>query len=235
MKLAELRHEVWSVNARLVDSGLVCLTFGNASGLDRDSGIAVIKPSGVPYDRLEPENLVLVDLDGTVVEGDLRPSSDTATHLLLYREFGAIGGIVHVHSKHATALCQMGQELPCLGTTHADHFAGTVPVSRELSSDEVEAGYERATGTAIVERFAGLDPLAIPGVLTRGHAPFTWGPSASSALNNAIALELCAEMALLQLATGRPLTPLADHLLAKHFQRKHGSDAYYGQSTPPGS
>ncbi len=229
MKLPELRREVCAANKMLVESGLVCLTFGNVSGIDRDSGSIAIKPSGVPYAELEPEHIVLLDLDGKVVEGDLRPSSDTATHLLLYREYGALGGVVHVHSKHATALCQMGQELPCLGTTHADHFAGTVPLARVLTAAEVEEGYEHATGLAIIERFANLDPVAIPAVLQHFHAPFTWGPSAASALNNAVALEMCAEMALAQLACNRPLNPIPAHILNKHYTRKHGVDAYYGQ------
>lgn len=230
MKLADLRHEVFFANQRLIESGLVCLTFGNASGIDRDSGIVAIKPSGVPYADLEPANMVLVDLDGKVVEGDMRPSSDTATHLLLYEGFPQAAGIVHVHSKFATTLCQMGQELPCLGTTHADHFGGTVPVARDLTKEEVDQGYEHATGLAILECFRGLDPVAIPGVLQRFHAPFTWGPSATKAVENAIALEMCAEMALAQLAAGRKLAPIPDHILDKHYTRKHGKDAYYGQS-----
>jgi L-ribulose-5-phosphate 4-epimerase len=229
MKLADLRHEVWVANQRLVESGLVCLTFGNASGIDRESGVVAIKPSGVPYAQLEPSNIVLVDLDGKVVEGDLNPSSDTATHVLLYKEFTAAGGVVHVHSKHATTLCQMGQVLPCLGTTHADHFAGTVPVARDLTQQEVDAGYEHATGVVILECFADLDPVAIPAVLPRYHAPFTWGKNATKAVENAIALEMCAEMALAQLAAGKSLTPIPDHILNKHYTRKHGVDAYYGQ------
>ena len=230
MKLADLRHEVCFANQRLVERGLVCLTFGNASGIDRDSGLVAIKPSGVPYDQLEPSNIVLVDLEGNVVEGDLRPSSDTATHLLLYKGFEDVGGIVHVHSRFATTLCQMGQELPCLGTTHADHFGGTVPVARDLTKTEVDEGYEHATGLAILECFEGLDPVAIPGVLQRFHAPFTWGKNATKAVDNAIALELCAEMALAQLAAGRDLEPIPQHILDKHYTRKHGKDAYYGQS-----
>jgi L-ribulose-5-phosphate 4-epimerase len=231
MKLADLRHEVWAANQQLVESGLVCLTFGNASGIDRESGIVAIKPSGVPYAQLEPANMVLVDLDGDVVEGELKPSSDTATHVLLYREFAGVGGIVHVHSKHATALCQMGQELPCLGTTHADHFAGTVPIARALTAKEVDEGYEHATGVAIVECFADLDPVAIPAVLQHFHAPFAWAPSATKAVENAIALEMCAEMALAQLAAGRELSPIPRHILDKHYTRKHGTDAYYGQDS----
>ncbi len=233
MKLADLRHEVWVANQRLVERGLVCLTFGNASGIDRDSGTVVIKPSGVPYAELEPSNMVLVDLDGDVVEGDLNPSSDTPTHVLLYKEFAAAGGVVHVHSKHATTLCQMGQELPCLGTTHADHFAGTVPLARDLTPAEVDGGYEQATGVAIIECFADRDPVAVPAVLQRYHAPFAWGKNATKAVENAIALEMCAEMALAQLAAGHALTPIPDHILNKHYTRKHGADAYYGQHRHP--
>ncbi len=229
MNFAELRHEVWLANRRLVESGLVCLTFGNASGADRAAGVVAIKPSGVDYEQLEPANMVVVDLDGKLVDGELNPSTDTATHLLLYREFAGVDGIVHVHSESATALCQMGQDLPCLGTTHADHFAGTVPLARSLTAEEVEGGYEHATGVAIVECFAGLDPIAIPAVLARHHAPFAWGQTVTKAVDNAVALETCAAMALAQLGAGRPLEPIPQHLLDKHYTRKHGSSAYYGQ------
>lgn len=229
MQLASLRRKVCAVNWRLAETRLVDLTFGNASGIDRESGIVAIKPSGVPYTQLEPQTIVLVDLFGDVVEGDLNPSSDTPTHLHLYREFAAIGGIVHVHSRFATTLCQMGQELPCLGTTHADHFAGTVPVARVPTEVEVDEHYEHATGVAITECFADRDPVAIPGVLPHYHAPFTWGPTADRALDNALALEMCAEMALAQLLSGHELTPIPEHLRRKHYTRKHGPDATYGQ------
>ena len=170
--LEGLKREVCAANRRLAECRLVTLTFGNVSGIDRGASIMAIKPSGVPYAELEPEMIVLVDLQGSVVEGDLNPSSDTPTHLCLYREFAGVSGISHVHSPHATALCQMGRELPCLGTTHADHFAGTVPLAREVTSTEIVAGYEHATGVAIVECFAARDPVAVPGVLARYHAPF---------------------------------------------------------------
>lgn len=235
MRLESLRRNVCAVNRRLAETRLVELTFGNASGIDRESGIVAIKPSGVPYAQLEPHAIVLVDLEGNVVEGDLNPSSDTPTHLHLYRELAkdrgvaGIGGIVHVHSRFATTLCQMGQELPCLGTTHADHFSGTVPVARVLTEAEVDEHYEHATGVAITECFAELDPIAIPGVLLHYHAPFTWGLTPDKALDNALALEMCAEMAVAQLRAGRELTPIPEHLLRKHYTRKHGPDATYGQ------
>lgn len=231
MLLADLRQHVLEANLLLASEGLAKLTWGNVSGFDRDQGLLVIKPSGVPYAQLRAEHLVVVDLEGKVAEGRLNPSSDTPTHRILYREFPGIGGITHTHSVHATQFSQAGRELPCLGTTHADHFHGTVPVIRELTPAEVAADYEANTGHAIVAAFRErpLDPLAMPACFQRFHAPFTWGRSAIDSVKNAIALEVCCEMALgtWQLDPGQSLLP--PHLLEKHYLRKHGPGAYYGQ------
>ena len=226
--LEELRAEVCEANLELDRQGLVTLTWGNASGIDRGEGLVVIKPSGMPYSELTPEAMVVVDLDGGVVERSYKPSSDAPTHVRLFKAFPDIGGIAHTHSKHAVMFCQAGQELPCLGTTHADHFYGPVPVARLLTEEEVAADYEGNTGEVIIERFAGLDPNAMPAVLLAGHAPFTWGHDVVDAVRNSIALEAVAEMAL---GTFRinDAPPLADHILDKHYRRKHGPDAYYGQ------
>jgi len=227
--LDDLRAQVCAANLALVEHGLVTLTWGNVSGIDRDQGVFAIKPSGVPYRGMSPDDMVLVDLDGTVVEGALRPSSDTPTHLALYRAFDAVGGVTHTHSTHATALCQARRPLPCLGTTHADHFAGTVPLTRQLTPDEVRDDYEGNTGTVIVESFADLEPGEIPAVLVAGHGPFTWGADARTAVDNAVALDACARMALLSgLLDGTP-PQLEAHLLRQHHERKHGPHAYYGQ------
>ena len=227
--LDDLRDEVCAANQALVAHGLVTLTWGNVSGIDRGRGIFAIKPSGVPYDRMAPGDMVLVDLDGKVVDGELKPSSDTPTHLALYRAFESIGGVTHTHSTHAAALCQARRDLPCLGTTHADHFAGTVPLTRQLSPDEVRADYEGNTGAVIVEAFADLVPHEIPAVLVAGHGPFTWGPDARRAVDNAVALDACARIALLSGLLDRTLPPLEPHLLRVHHERKHGPHAYYGQ------
>ena len=231
--LEELRSAVCQANRDLMRCGLVTLTWGNVSGIDRDRGLVVIKPSGVAYDQLQPEQMVVVDLDGNRVEGDLAPSSDTPTHVILYRSFPEIGGVTHTHSRFATAFAQARREIPCLGTTHADHFCGAVPVTRPLREDEVAGGYEANTGRVIVERFAGLDPVTMPAVLAAGHAPFTWGTTAQASVQNALALEAVAEMALW---TGRidPEAPeLEDYVLRKHYERKHGPAAYYGQTAAP--
>jgi L-ribulose-5-phosphate 4-epimerase len=227
--LEELKRRVTAANRDLVKTGLVTLTWGNASGIDRRQGLVVIKPSGVPYEELQPECMVVVDLEGGVVEGRLKPSSDTPTHLILYRAFETIGGVVHTHSRHATMFAQARREIPCLGTTHADHFHGPVPVTRPLSEREVAEDYEGFTGRVIVERFAGLDPVAMPAVLAAGHAPFTWGASAEQALDNSVALEAVAEMALGTWSIDRAAPDLEAWVLEKHYQRKHGPAAYYGQ------
>jgi L-ribulose-5-phosphate 4-epimerase len=227
-----LREEVWRANQALVRAGLVTLSFGNASGVDRAAGVMLIKPSGVPYDELEPADLVPVSLDnGRSIEAGLRPSSDTPTHLGLYERYPDIGGVVHTHSTEATAWAQAGRSIPALGTTHADHFAGPVPITRRLTATEIEGDYERATGLVIIETLdeAGHEPLAMPAVLVAGHGPFTWGASATAAVEHAIALELVARIALRTLLIEPGAVPVGDLLLDRHFRRKHGPDAYYGQ------
>jgi L-ribulose-5-phosphate 4-epimerase len=227
--LESLREEVLEANLEVVRRGLVLYTFGNASGIDRASGLVVIKPSGVPYAALKASDLVIVDLDGNLVEGTLRPSSDLPTHLVLYRAFTAIGGVVHTHSRAATAWAQAGREIPCFGTTHADTFFGPVPVTERLTEEEVHDAYEENTGHAIVARFEGLDPLAVPGVLVAGHAPFTWGATAQEAARNAVILEEIAELSWRTLALDAAARGLDQYVLDKHFHRKHGPGAYYGQ------
>lgn len=230
--LADLRREVCEANLRLLRAGLVTLTWGNVSGRSADGKLVVIKPSGIAYEALRDEDLVVVDLDGNVLEGTLRPSSDTPTHLYLYRSFAGVGGVAHTHSARAVAFAQARREIPCLGTTHADHFHGAVPLTRALRADEVKEDYEGNTGRVIVERFDRVDapdPMTVPGVLVAGHGPFTWGVSARAATDNAIALEAIAGMALdtLSLAPGAPT--LERWIIDKHHGRKHGPDAYYGQ------
>jgi L-ribulose-5-phosphate 4-epimerase len=233
MNLADLKEQVLAANQLIASAGLAQLTWGNVSGFHPASRRMVIKPSGIPYADLRVENLVVLGLDGTVLEGSLRPSSDTPTHLALYRAFEGLGGICHTHSVHATAFAQAGRELPCLGTTHADHFRGPVPLVRFLSPDEAAKDYEGLTGQAIVEHFRRheIDPLATPAALQHFHAPFTWGKSPLDAVNNSIALEICAQMASLTIALQPDPPPLPAHLLEKHFLRKHGPGAYYGQKS----
>jgi L-ribulose-5-phosphate 4-epimerase len=225
----QLKEEVYKANITLVKSGLVTLTWGNVSGISRADGKIVIKPSGVDYDKLTAADMVVVDLKGNVVEGNYRPSSDTPTHVLLYGVFPTIGGIAHTHSTSATMFAQACQEIPCFGTTHADHFNGPVPVTRFLTEDEVNGDYEGNTGKIIAERFAPLDAASTPGVLVAGHAPFTWGRDASESVKNAIALENIAQMALGTLQLNPGVSKLPRYILEKHFNRKHGPDAYYGQ------
>jgi L-ribulose-5-phosphate 4-epimerase len=227
----ELKTRVCDANRRLPDTGLVCLTWGNVSEIDRTSGLWGIKPSGVDYRDLREEDIVVLDLEGVVVEGTLRPSSDTKTHLHLYQQFPEIGGITHTHSPCATAFAQAGRALPCYGTTHADHFHGTVPIVRALTPAEVASDYEHFTGVAIAEtlRELNLHPLHMPAVLQLHHAPFTFGHHALESLNNAIALEMCARMALATLQLSPQQPPIPTHILDKHHGRKHGPNAYYGQ------
>ncbi len=227
----ELREECWSANRRLPELGLADLTFGNVSVIDRARGVFAIKPSGVEYAKLTPDDLVLLDLDGKVVEGAFRPSSDTPTHRRLLQAFPAIRSVVHTHSRNATAFAQAGRAIPCFGTTHADYFYGDVPVTRRMTEAEVASAYELETGNVIVERFAALDPEEMPAALVNGHAPFVWGPSGAKAIETALALEIVAEMALKTLQVNPAASPLSGHLLDKHFKRKHGGGAYYGQ--PP--
>jgi L-ribulose-5-phosphate 4-epimerase len=230
--LTELKREAYEANLLLPRHGLINLTFGNASALDRARGIFAIKPSGVDYAALRPKDMVLVDLAGRKVEGKLNPSSDTPTHRRLYLGFKQVGGIVHTHSSCATAFAQAGRPVPILGTTHADYFFGEIPVTRKMTLKEVAGGaYEWETGNAILERFARgrLDPLDCPGVLVNRHAPFAWGATVAQAVEAAVAAECCAHMALMSLALDPKLKPIEPELLNKHFQRKHGPGAYYGQ------
>lgn len=227
--LKALREEVFEANLELVRRGLVIYTFGNASGIDRSRGLVAIKPSGVPYDKMRPADMVVVDLDGKTVHGKLRPSSDLDTHLVLYRAFETVGGVVHTHSRAATAWAQARRELPCFGTTHADYFHGAVPVTKPLSATEIEGDYEANTGHAIVKRFARLDPMEIPAVLVASHGPFTWGKNAAEAAHHAVILEELARIALDTVALSPPGKPIAKALLDRHFFRKHGPQATYGQ------
>lgn len=229
--LEHLKREVLEANLALPEHGLVTFTWGNVSGIDRETGLVVIKPSGVPYDELQIDDLVVLDLDGNIVEGSLRPSSDTPTHLALYRAFPQIGGIVHTHSPGATSWAQAGRPIPALGTTHADYFYGEIPVTRTLTQEEIERGYELETGNVIFETFEkeGLDPVAMPGVLLSGHAPFAWGKNADQAVHNAVVLEEVAKMALNTFTLNPQIKPIDQFLLDKHYLRKHGANAYYGQ------
>ncbi|MBK7405369.1 MAG: L-ribulose-5-phosphate 4-epimerase AraD [Phycisphaerales bacterium] len=227
---SQLRDAVCDANRALVAHGLVTLTWGNVSGITPSRDIVAIKPSGVPYERLRPHDIVLVDLEGRIVEGDLRPSTDTPTHLALYRAWPEVGGVTHTHSPYATMFAQARTPIPCLGTTHADHFAGDVPVTRQLTPEEVDAGYEAQTGLLILECFRHRDRSRVPAVLLPGHAPFVWGVTAAKSLENAVALEAIAHLAHGTLALG-PHVPIEPHILHKHQSRKHGAGAYYGQAT----
>jgi L-ribulose-5-phosphate 4-epimerase len=227
--LEALRSEVLEANLELVRRGLVLYTFGNASGVSRDHGLVVIKPSGVPYDKMTPADLVITDLDGKIIQGTLRPSSDLATHVALYRAFPGIGGVVHTHSRHATAWAQARKPIPCFGTTHADYFHGPVPVTESLSSREIEADYEGNTGEAIIRRMAGIDPLGCPAMLVANHGPFCWGKSVTDAAHNAVIVEELAAIAFETIAINPQATPIAESLHNKHYFRKHGPTATYGQ------
>jgi L-ribulose-5-phosphate 4-epimerase len=228
--LEKLKKQVCEANLQLVREGLVIQTFGNVSGVDRASGNLVIKPSGVSYDGMTPKHMVVVSLEtGEVVEGNLRPSSDTPTHRVLYRAFKDIGGVVHTHSFYATAWAQARRDIPALGTTHADYFYGSVPCTRLLTPKEIRDDYETNTGHVIVERFKKLDPLQMPGVLVAHHAPFAWGKTLADAVHNAVALEYCARLAGETFRLRPASQPMPAALLDKHFLRKHGAKAYYGQ------
>jgi L-ribulose-5-phosphate 4-epimerase len=228
--LESLRTEVYEANLELVRRGLVIYTFGNASAVSREDGLIVIKPSGVPYETMTPADLVITDVDGRIVEGKLRPSSDLDTHAALYRAFPTIGGVAHTHSRHATAWAQACREIPCFGTTHADYFCGSVPVTAPLTPEEIQSDYEANTGGAIIRRMAGREPLGCPAILVAGHAPFCWGKSVNDAVHAAVIVEELAAMAWQTLTINPAAVPLGETLRAKHFLRKHGPDATYGQA-----
>ena len=229
--LEELKQEVLEANLQLPEYGLVTFTWGNVSGICRERNLVVIKPSGVSYDGMKAEDMVVVDLDGNVVEGDLKPSSDTPTHLELYKAFPNLGGIVHTHSRWATSFAQAGIALPALGTTHADTFYGDVPVTRLLTPEEIAGEYEKETGTVIIECFKDMDPMDIPGVLVHSHGPFSWGKDAKEAVHNAVVLEEVAFMAYHTLQLNPEKGRISQEILDKHYYRKHGANAYYGQDS----
>jgi len=230
--LEKLKNDVFNANLELVENGLVIHTWGNVSGRDRESGLIVIKPSGVNYSLMTPGDMVVIDLEGDVVEGKFKPSTDAPTHLLLYKTFISVGGVVHTHSSFATSWAQAGRAIPPFGTTHADHFYGEVPCTRLLTQKETENDYEINTGKIIIEKLGKTDPLTIPSVLVSGHGPFCWGKDAENAVYNAIALEEIAKMAFYTVLLGKT-EPIDNFLLNKHFKRKHGKDAYYGQNKNP--
>ena len=229
--LEQLKQQVYEANMELPRRGLVTYTWGNVSGIDRESGLFVIKPSGVEYDELRPEDLVVLDLNGNKVEGKLNPSSDTKTHIELYKAFPELGGIVHTHSTHAVAWAQAGRDIPCFGTTHADYFYGPVPCARALTQEEIDEDYEKNTGKVIIEAFRGrnIQPMHVPGVVCSSHGPFTWGKDAAQAVYHAVVLEEVAKMALLTLQIDPNAAPAPQRIQDKHFLRKHSPNAYYGQ------
>ncbi|MEI7675131.1 MAG: L-ribulose-5-phosphate 4-epimerase [Bacteroidales bacterium] len=226
--LENLKEQVFKENLELVKHGLVIFTWGNVSGIDSETGLVVIKPSGVSYEAMKADDMVVVDLDGKVVEGKLKPSSDTATHLALYKAFPNIGGVVHTHSTYATAWAQAGCDVPNIGTTHADYFSDAIPCTRDMTQQEVEGEYELETGNVIIERFAELNADHIPGVLVKNHGPFSWGKNAHDAVHNAVVMEQVSKMAYISYTVNPQLT-MNNHLIKKHFFRKHGPGAYYGQ------
>jgi L-ribulose-5-phosphate 4-epimerase len=230
MKLEALRNEVLEANLELVRRGLVLYTFGNASGIDRDAGLVVIKPSGVPYEEMKPHHLVVSDLDGRIVEGNLRPSSDLPTHLALYKAFPGVGGVAHTHSEYATSWAQARKAIPCFGTTHADYFHGPVPVTAAMNQQEIAGEYEKNTGEAIIRAFEGRDWRSVPAILVASHGPFTWGLSVAEAAHNAVILESVARMAYFTLVINAEAQPIERALHDRHYLRKHGAGAYYGQA-----
>lgn len=227
--LEELKRSVLEANLELPKKGLVTYTWGNVSGIDRGSNLIVIKPSGVPYEELKVEDLVVVDLDGNQVEGKLKPSSDTPTHLVIYRNFNQVGGVAHTHSRWATSWAQAGKGIPALGTTHADYFYGEIPCTRKLAPEEIQGDYEKQTGEVIVDTFFGINPIYMPGVLVNNHGPFTWGKDAQEAVHNSVVLEEVAMMAYTTCSLTPGINSIDQILLDKHFLRKHGVNAYYGQ------
>jgi len=228
MTRKELKEVVWQANLDLVKHGLVIFTWGNVSAIDRNEGIVAIKPSGISYDDMKPEDMVLLDMDGKVVEGKWKPSSDTATHLALYRAFEGIGGVVHTHSTFATSWAQAGCDIPNIGTTHADYFSQAIPCTRAMTEAEVKGEYELETGNVIIERFQGINPVHVPGVLVKNHGPFSWGKDAHDAVHNAVVMEQVAKMAFVAYSVN-PQLQMNPLLVEKHFMRKHGPNAYYGQ------
>ena len=226
--LEELKMRVFQANLDLVRYGLVIFTWGNVSAIDRESGLVVIKPSGVSYDTMKASDMVVVDLEGNIVDGELNPSSDTPTHLVLYKAFPSIGGIVHTHSTYATAWSQAGLDIPNIGTTHADYFYKAIPCTADMTEEEVNGAYELETGNVIVKRFDGINPMHTPGVLVRNHGPFSWGKDAADAVHNAVVMEQVAKMAFVAYSVNPHLT-MNKLLVEKHFSRKHGPNAYYGQ------
>lgn len=229
--LDKLRKEVYEANMELPKRNLVTFTWGNVSGIDRETGIVLIKPSGVEYDELTPDKLVALDLDGNIIEGDLNPSSDTKTHIELYKKYPEIGGIVHTHSTNAVAWAQAQRDIPCYGTTHADYFYGPVPCTRGLTKEELDEDYEKNTGKVIIETFTerNLRVVAVPGVICANHGPFTWGKDAAAAVYHAVVLEEIARMSILTEQLNGNVQPAPDYLINKHYMRKHGPNAYYGQ------
>lgn len=227
--LEALKKQVYEANMELPRRGLITYTWGNVSGIDRTKGLFVIKPSGVDYDELKPEDMVVMDLDGRKVEGEYNPSSDTPTHLELYKAFKEVGGIVHTHSPWATSWAQAGRSIPCYGTTHADYFYGEIPCARSLTAEEIDTEYEKNTGLVIIETFEGKNPMHIPGVLCTNHGPFTWGTDADNAVHNAVVLEEVAKMACRTELLKPGAAPAPQAIQDKHFLRKHGENAYYGQ------
>jgi L-ribulose-5-phosphate 4-epimerase len=227
--LKELKQKVFEANLELPKKGLVTFTWGNVSAIDRESGLIVIKPSGVSYEEMKVEDMVVIDLTGKIVEGKLNPSSDTETHVLLYNEFKEIGGIVHTHSSWATSFAQAGREIPCFGTTHADYFYGSIPCTRKMTHEEINGIYEYETGKVIVETFKEINPVFVPGVLVNNHGPFAFGKDAMNAVHNAVVMEEVAKMAYRSIHLNKDLGAIDSTLLDKHFLRKHGKNAYYGQ------
>ena len=227
--LEALKKEVYEANMELVEKGMVIYTWGNVSGIDREKGLVVIKPSGVDYDKMTPEDMVVVDMEGNVVEGKYKPSSDTATHLVLYKTYKDIGGVVHTHSTRAVTFAQAGLDIPAFGTTHADYFYGDIPCTRDLTKEEIEEAYELNTGNVIVETIGDADPMAIPGIVVKNHGPFAWGRSPKGSVYNAVVLDKVAEMAYKTMTLNPGVKKVPQYLLDKHYFRKHGANAYYGQ------
>lgn len=229
--LEKLKQEVFDANMELQKKGMVIYTWGNVSGIDREKNLVVIKPSGVSYENMKAEDMVVVDFDGNVVEGHYKPSSDTATHLVLYKTYPAIGGVVHTHSTWAVTFAQAGLSIPAFGTTHADYFFGDIPCTRELTAEEIDEAYELNTGNVIIETIGDQDPMAIPGIIVRNHGPFTWGKTPDGSVYNAVVLDKVAEMAYKTMTLNPRVPRVSQYLLDKHYYRKHGANAYYGQGS----